>query len=122
MEIRVSHILVSKFDEADHVLKELKSGKEFEELAKKFSSCPSWKNGGDLGFFSKGQMVKEFEDAAFSLAQGQVSGPVRTQFGIHIIKLLEKRESVEPVVAKAPEPALVQKKEKQAVKSKKKKR
>ena len=125
MEIRVSHILVSKFDEADHVLRELKAGKDFEELAKKFSSCPSWKNGGDLGFFSRGQMVKEFEDAAFNLEPGQISGPVRTQFGIHIIKLLEKKGVPDPVVVTAPEPAPVQKQAKPAkiaAKSKGKKR
>ncbi len=91
MEIRASHILVSKLDEADHIMMELKRGKDFGELARKFSSCPSGKSGGDLGFFSKGQMVKEFEETAFSLEPGQVSGPVRTQFGFHIIKLLEKK-------------------------------
>jgi peptidyl-prolyl cis-trans isomerase C len=91
MEIRAGHILVSKLDEADHVMRELKSGKDFSELARKFSSCPSGKNGGDLGFFSQGQMVKEFEDAVFALKPGQVTGPVRTQFGFHIIKLLERK-------------------------------
>jgi parvulin-like peptidyl-prolyl isomerase len=103
MEIRVSHILVSKFDEADHVLQELKLGKDFSELARKFSTCSSSKNGGDLGFFARGQMVKEFEDAAFSLEPGQMAGPVRTQFGIHIIKLIEKRPSVEAPKAPAEE-------------------
>ncbi len=122
-EIRVSHILVSKFDEADHILKELKAGKEFEELAKKFSSCPSWKNGGDLGFFSRGQMVKEFEEAAFQLEPGQTSGPVRTHFGIHIIKMLEKKGNPEPVAVKAPEPAPVpQKQAKKATRKKGRKR
>jgi peptidyl-prolyl cis-trans isomerase C len=91
MEIRVSHILVSKLDEADHIMGELKKGKDFSELARKFSSCPSSKNGGDLGLFSQGQMVKEFEEAAFALEVGQISKPVRTQFGFHIIKVLEKR-------------------------------
>jgi len=91
MEIRASHILVSKLDEADHIMNELKRGKDFSELARKFSSCPSAKNGGDLGFFASGQMVKEFEDTAFSLEIGQTSKPVRTQFGFHIIKVLEKR-------------------------------
>lgn len=90
-EIRASHILVSKLEEADHIVSELKSGKDFSELARKFSSCPSGRNGGDLGFFKRGQMVKEFEDAAFALEPGQVSAPVRTQFGFHIIKLTETR-------------------------------
>ncbi|MFH1448433.1 MAG: peptidylprolyl isomerase [Candidatus Micrarchaeota archaeon] len=90
-EIRASHILVSKLEEADHILNELKSGKDFAELARKFSSCPSNRNGGDLGFFKRGQMVKEFEDAAFALEPGQVSLPIRTQFGYHIIKLMETR-------------------------------
>ncbi len=90
-EIRASHILVSKLDEADHIMNELKSGKDFSELARKFSSCPSSKMGGDLGFFKRGQMVKEFEDAAFALEPGQISMPIRTQFGFHIIKILEKR-------------------------------
>jgi peptidyl-prolyl cis-trans isomerase C len=89
--IRASHILVSSMDEANHVLAELKTGKTFEELAKKYSSCPSGANGGDLGFFGKGQMVKEFETAAFALNVGQVSQPVRTEFGWHLIKLTGKR-------------------------------
>ncbi len=91
MQIRASHILVSSEDEAKFILSELKAGKEFSELARKYSSCPSGKSGGDLGFFSKGQMVKEFEDAAFSMKPGAVSQPVRTQFGYHIIKVTEKK-------------------------------
>lgn len=90
-QIRASHILVSSIGEANHVLEELKGGKTFEELAKKYSSCPSGANGGDLGFFGKGQMVKEFEDAAFALKPGQVSQPVRTEFGWHLIKLTGKK-------------------------------
>jgi len=91
MEVKASHILVSTQDEAKHVLAELKAGKTFEELARKYSSCPSREQGGDLGFFGKGQMVKEFEDAAFSLKPGTVSPPVKTQFGYHIIKVTGKR-------------------------------
>jgi len=91
MHVRASHILVSSVNEANHILSELKTGKKFEELAKKYSACPSRENGGDLGFFGKGQMVKEFEDAAFALNQGEVSGPVRTEFGYHIIKLTGKK-------------------------------
>jgi peptidyl-prolyl cis-trans isomerase C len=92
MEVRASHILVSKLEEADHVISELRLGKDFGEMARKFSACPSAKNGGDLGFFSEGQMVKEFEEAAFRLEPGQLAGPIRTHFGFHVIKLTEKRK------------------------------
>lgn len=91
MMVRASHILVSSLEEANHLAKELKAGKDFGELAGKYSSCPSGKEGGDLGFFSKGQMVKEFEDAAFSLKPGEVSQPIKTQFGYHLIKVTERK-------------------------------
>ncbi len=86
MEIKASHILVEKEYEAQDVLKKLGEGNSFESLAKAFSQCPSKEDGGDLGSFGKGQMVKPFEDAAFALKVGEVSGPVQTQFGYHIIK------------------------------------
>jgi len=92
MEVRASHILVSNIEEANHVMNELKKGKDFGELAKKFSNCPSREDGGDLGFFGKGQMVPEFEKAAFSMNPGEVKGPVKTQFGYHIIKLTGKKD------------------------------
>ncbi len=91
MQVRASHILVPTLDKAEFLLKEIEKGKSFEELAKKYSSCPSGQDGGDLGFFGKGQMVKEFEDAAFSLKVGEVSKPVKTQFGYHLIKLTGKQ-------------------------------
>ena len=84
--IRASHILVEKEYEAEDVLKKLSEGNSFESLAKAFSTCPSGAEGGDLGEFTRGQMVKPFEEAAFALKQGEVSGLVRTQFGYHIIK------------------------------------
>lgn len=84
--IKASHILVQQEFEATDLIKKLEAGEEFSQLAKDFSLCPSGKEGGDLGFFSKGQMVKPFEDAAFGLDIGGVSGPVRTQFGYHLIK------------------------------------
>ena len=67
----------------------LNSSRKFSEVAKQVSLCPSGKKGGDLGTFTRGKMVKEFEKAAFELQKGQVSGPVKTQFGYHIIKRLE---------------------------------
>jgi parvulin-like peptidyl-prolyl isomerase len=85
-KVRASHILVEKQSQALKVLEELKAGTDFRELAKKYSTCPSSKKGGDLGQFGRGQMVREFEQAAFALKTGQVSEPVKTQFGYHIIK------------------------------------
>lgn len=91
MMVRASHILVSSEHEAKRLLQELKSGKDFPELAKRHSSCPSGKEGGDLGFFGKGQMVKEFEDAAFSAKVGDSVGPVKTQFGYHLIRVIARK-------------------------------
>ena len=85
-KIRASHILVEKQSQAIKVQEELKAGASFSELARKYSTCPSGKRGGDLGQFGRGQMVKEFEVVAFALKPGQVSGPVKTKFGYHIIK------------------------------------
>lgn len=84
--VAASHILVEKEYQAEDVLKKLAEGNSFESLAKAYSTCPSGKSGGDLGTFGPGQMVAEFEKATFALAVGQVSSPVRTQFGYHIIK------------------------------------
>ncbi len=91
MEVRASHILVNNPQQIDKILYELNQGKDFGELAKKYSACPSRDQGGDFGFFGKGQMVKEFEDAAFSLEVGKLSKPVKTQFGYHIIKVTGKK-------------------------------
>lgn len=85
-KISASHILVETQHQCEDILKKLKEGKSFETLAKEFSQCPSKEEGGALGTFGKGQMVREFEDAAFALQPGEVSGPVRTQFGYHLIK------------------------------------
>ncbi len=85
-KITASHILVDKEHEAQDLVKKLAEGKPFETLAKEFSKCPSGKSGGSLGSFGKGQMVAPFETAAFALKPGEVSGPVRTQFGYHLIK------------------------------------
>ena len=85
-KIKASHILVKKRSEADRLLKEIQSGTEFAELARNHSLCSSGKKGGSLGFFTRGKMVKEFEKAAFSLAKGELSDVVKTEFGYHIIK------------------------------------
>lgn len=89
-EVRASHILVSTEKEANDLLNEIKNGADFADVAQLKSLCPSGQNGGDLGFFGKGMMVKEFEDAAFSLEVGQISEPVKTQFGWHLIQLTGK--------------------------------
>jgi len=85
-KVKASHILVEKHSQALKVLEELNAGKNFKELARKYSTCPSRKKGGDLGFFGRGRMINEFEKAAFALKMGEVSGPVKTQFGYHVIK------------------------------------
>lgn len=87
-KISAQHILVDQKFEAEDLKKKLESGEEFEKLAKDFSNCGSAQDGGNLGEFSKGMMVPEFEKAAFALEVGQVSAPVQTQFGYHIIKRL----------------------------------
>lgn len=96
-EIRASHILVKTEDEAKAVEAELKAGGIFEDIAKAKSIDPGAANGGDLGFFGHGQMVPEFEKAAFALANvGDVSAPVQSQFGWHVIKLVDTRKSAAP--------------------------
>jgi len=89
-EIRASHILVKTEEEANELYNEIKNGKDFAGIAQEKSLCPSGQNGGDLGFFGKGMMVKPFEDAAFALEVGEISQPVQTQFGWHLIKLTDK--------------------------------
>jgi len=87
VKIAASHILVDKNSQALKILEELNSGTKFEDLAKKYSTCPSGKRGGALGKFGRGQMVKPFENAAFELKVGETTKePVKTQFGYHIIK------------------------------------
>jgi len=91
-QIRASHILVKTEAEAKKMLERLKKGENFAELAKKYSIDPgSAKNGGDLGYFSSGQMVPEFEAAAAKLKAGEMSEPVKTKFGYHIIKVTDKK-------------------------------
>lgn len=90
IEVRASHILVKTEQEAQELYNEIKNGKSFAEIAQEKSLCPSGQNGGDLGFFGRGMMVKPFEDAAFNLEIGEISQPVETQFGWHLIELTGK--------------------------------
>ena len=92
-KIRASHILVKTEEEANDLLAKLNDGADFGELAQEYSLCPSKRDGGDLRFFGRGMMVKPFEDAAFALEVGQISAPVETQFGWHLIKLTDKKEA-----------------------------
>lgn len=101
--VKASHILIgvdqkatadekkSAKEKAEKLLKEVKGGADFAAVAKANSTCPSSQQGGDLGFFGKGQMVPQFEEAAFALKPGEISNVVETQFGYHIIKLTEKK-------------------------------
>ena len=96
-EVHARHILVKTEDEAKAVIAALDGGKDFAELAKEKSSDPSKSEGGDLGYFKKGQMVPEFEAAAFALEKGQYTKtPVKSQFGFHVIKVEDKRTAAPP--------------------------
>nr|WP_319384346.1 peptidylprolyl isomerase [uncultured Roseibium sp.] len=96
-EVNARHILVNEKAEAEDLIKQLDGGADFVELAKEKSTGPSGPNGGDLGYFGKGQMVKPFEDAVFELEPGAYTKePVQTQFGWHVIKLEDKRRQEKP--------------------------
>jgi peptidyl-prolyl cis-trans isomerase C len=90
-QVKASHILVKEEKQAQDILGQLKKGGNFEELAKKYSSDGAAAKGGDLGWFSKGSMIPEFEKVVFGLKEGELSGVVKTKFGYHIIKLTGKR-------------------------------
>jgi peptidyl-prolyl cis-trans isomerase C len=93
-EANASHILVKNNEEAKAIIKKINNKSKFSELAKTHSTGPSGKNGGNLGWFGPGQMVKEFEQATFSLEKGEISQePVKTKFGFHIIKLNDIRDA-----------------------------
>lgn len=113
--VKASHILVKDEDTANKVISELEEGKKFEDVATEYSICPSKDKGGDLGFFSKGRMVPEFETAAFALDKGEITKtPVKSQFGYHIIKMTGKRDSMELTFNEAEEKvksALINKKQ-----------
>ena len=90
-EVRASHILVKTEEEANELREKISNGEDFAQIAQENSLCPSGQNGGDLGYFGRGMMVKPFEDAAFSLEIGELSTPVQTQFGWHLIKVVDKK-------------------------------
>ncbi len=95
-EVRARHILVESEEEAKAILEQLKGGADFATLAKEKSKDPGGADGGDLGYFSKDQMVPEFAEVAFKMYPGQLSNPVKTQFGWHIIKVEDKRAKAVP--------------------------
>ena len=96
-EVHARHILVKTEAEAKDIIKQLEAGKDFAELAKEKSTDPNKSEGGDLGYFARGRMVKEFEDAAFALKKGEYTKtPVKTQFGYHIIKVEDTRTAPPP--------------------------
>jgi peptidyl-prolyl cis-trans isomerase C len=95
-EVHARHILVPTEDEAKAIEAELKKGADFAALAKEKSKDPGAADGGDLGYFTKDQMVPEFSEAAFKLDKGQISDPIHTQFGWHIIKVEDKRTKPTP--------------------------
>ncbi|APG92264.1 peptidylprolyl isomerase [Sinorhizobium americanum] len=98
-EVKARHILVKTEDEAKAVIKELDAGKSFVELAKAKSTDPNKDDGGDLGYFTKGRMVPEFETAAFALEKGTYTKtPVKTQFGFHVILIEDKRPQAPPAL------------------------
>ena len=86
------HILVATQEECEDIKKQIENGADFAELAKERSQCPSGQQGGDLGEFSSGQMVKEFDQIVFTEEIGKVHGPVQTQFGYHIIEITSRSE------------------------------
>src|SRR6266567_996145 len=95
-EVHARHILVESEDDAKAIEAELKKGADFAELAKKKSKDPGASDGGDLGFFTKDQMVPEFSTVAFAMEPGKISDPVKSQFGWHVIKVEEKRKRKAP--------------------------
>lgn len=98
IQVEASHILFDKndYEKANEVREKILNGLDFSDAAKKYSKCPSGENGGNLGYFGKGQMVPEFEKAAFSAPLGVVTQPVKSQFGYHLILVTDKTDSKIP--------------------------
>ena len=90
-QVRASHLLVKTEEEVKKLREEIVAGKDFAEVAKEVSMCPSGAKGGDLGYFGRGQMVPEFDKAAFSLPVGEISEPIKTQFGWHLLVVTGQR-------------------------------
>ena len=95
-KVQARHILVGDKDLAEKIKKKIDDGEEFSKLAEEFSECPSKKRGGDLGWFGKGAMVRPFEVAAFTADEGGIVGPVKTEFGYHIIYVYEIQDDINP--------------------------
>lgn len=86
------HILVDTEEQCQNLKTEIEGGADFAALASEHSKCPSGKSGGDLGSFGPGEMVKEFDTVVFNEAVGQVHGPVRTQFGFHLLEIISRTD------------------------------
>ncbi|TDJ57927.1 MAG: peptidylprolyl isomerase [Nitrospina sp.] len=95
-KIQARHILVAAKELAEEIKQKLDDGEEFAKLAEQYSECPSKKRGGDLGWFGKGAMVRPFEVAAFSAQEGDVVGPLKTEFGWHLVYIYEIKEDIDP--------------------------
>ena len=95
-KVQARHILVGNKELAEEIKKKIDDGEEFSKLAEEFSECPSKKRGGDLGWFGKGAMVRPFEVAAFSADEGEIVGPVKTEFGYHVIYVYEVQDDIDP--------------------------
>ena len=95
-KVQARHIFVGNKELADEIKKKIDDGEEFSKLAEEFSECPSKKRGGDLGWFGKGAMVRPFEVAAFSADEGEIVGPIKTEFGYHIIYVYEVQDDIDP--------------------------
>lgn len=95
-KVQARHILVASKELAEEVQQKLKDGEEFVKMAEQYSECPSKKRGGDLGWFGKGAMVRAFEVAAFGAEEGEVVGPVKTEFGWHLIYVYEIKNDINP--------------------------
>lgn len=90
MQATARHILVSSEEKAKQLKEEIKNGADFADVAKKHSSCPSGAQGGDLGKFGRGMMVPEFDEVVFSAPINEVQGPVKTQFGYHLLEVTSR--------------------------------
>lgn len=86
------HILVETEEVCEDLKQQIQGGRDFASIAQEFSACPSGKSGGDLGTFSKGQMVKEFDEVVFNNSVNEVHGPVKTQFGYHLIEITQRED------------------------------